>query len=195
MCDPEIRTKSVKKISATLWFQWINGKNCCRKTGNWIYKVNPVHPENEAFVPHLWIGRMKKRRKRSQTECHMTYGIPCPPQAEHPKSGLCFRMCKKVFLNRFGMKVKPAAQTLERTKRKTTSQHLQFDSLQPAISSETLTITLNQTITNGEPTKIDSFKLMRTPPHEMLMWQVVTDAFGSLLRYAQDSVNVFFCPT
>lgn len=139
---------------------------------------------------------MKERHKRSRNECHMTYGISCPPQAEHPQSGLCFRMCKKVFFNRFGMKVKPSAQTHERSKHRKTSaqQHLQFDSLQPAISSETITITLNQTLQNSEPTKIDSCKLMRTPPHEMLMWQVVTDAFGSLLRYAQESVNVFFCP-
>lgn len=33
------------------------------------------------------------------------------------------------------------------------------------------------------------------------MWQVVTvpaklgDAFGSLIRYAQESINIFFCPT
>lgn len=138
---------------------------------------------------------MKKRRKRGQNECHMTYGIPCPPQAEHTKSGLCFRMCKKVCFNRFGMKVQPSNQRFERSKRKTSTQHLQFDSLQPAKSSETIAITLNQTLSSvdGTPTKIDSCKFMRTPPHEILMWQVVTDAFGSLFRYAQDSVNIFFC--
>lgn len=33
------------------------------------------------------------------------------------------------------------------------------------------------------------------------MWQVVTvptklsDAFGSLIRYAQESIHIFFCPT
>ena len=77
------------------------------------------------------------------------------------------------------------------------AQHLQsIDSLQSAISAETITIALNSnSITNIEPTKIDTtFKLMRTPPHEMLMWQVVTGAFGSLLRYAQESINIFFCP-
>lgn len=182
--------------------------------------------------------RMKKRRKRGQTECHMTYGIPSSPQtAERSNSGWCIRMCKKVFLNRFGMKVKPTATTaasLERgnnsnnkqqhllqkatpaiaTQTTTTAiatttaattaaslenrpaQHLHFDSLQSGISAETITIALgSNSITNIEPTKIDTtFKLMRTPPHEMLMWQVVTGAFGSLLRYAQESINVFFCP-
>lgn len=189
---------------------------------------------------------MKKRRKRGQTECHMTYGIPCSPQpSERSNSGWCIRMCKKVFLKRFGMKVKPTAATsLERgnnnynnnnnnnnnssnsndkeqqllqkitaatitaatttaTPTTTTTtldnraaQHLQFDSLESTISAETITIALNSnSITNIEPTKIDTtFKLMRTPPHEMLMWQVVTGAFGSLLRYAQESINVFFCP-
>lgn len=77
------------------------------------------------------------------------------------------------------------------------AQHLQFDSLDSTISTETITIALNSnSIASIEPTKIDtaSIKLMRTPPHDMLMWQVVTGAFGSLLRYAQESINVFFCP-
>lgn len=169
---------------------------------------------------------MKKRRKRSQSECHMTYGIPCSPQPEQrSQSGFCFRMCKKVFINRFGMKVKPtSAASFDGTKRQkpipiaiTTKPtatpptidpyHLQFDSLPlssppqsataaatDVANSESITITLNQNVSNVDLTKIDSFKLMRTPSHEMLMWQTVTDAFGSLLRYAQDSMNVFFCP-
>lgn len=79
---------------------------------------------------------------------------------------------------------------------RTAQQHLHFDHLQAGLSSDTITIALNSnSLANIEPTKIDTtFKLMRTPPHEMLMWQVVTGAFGSLLRYAQESINVFFCP-
>lgn len=143
---------------------------------------------------------MKKRRiQRSQRECHMIYGMPCHTQAQYP-CGLCFRMCKKVFLNQFGMKVKPAT-TLNCNKRKASiainqsPQNLQFDSLQPGISSESITIALNKTLTNVPPTKLSPFKLMRTASQEMLMWQVVTDAFGSWLRYAQESINIFFCPT
>lgn len=79
------------------------------------------------------------------------------------------------------------------------AQHLRFDSLQSAISTETITIALNSnSLAQIEPTKIDpTFKLLRnkqTPPHEMLMWQIVTGAFGSILRYAHESINIFFCP-
>lgn len=142
---------------------------------------------------------MKKRRnQRNQRECHMTYGMPCHTQAQYP-SGLCFRMCKTVFLNRFGMKVKTAS-PLDCNKRIASiainqSQNLQIDSLQPSISSESITFALNKTLTNVPPTKLSPFKLMRTASQEMLMWQVVTDAFGSWLRYAQESINIFFCPT
>lgn len=69
-------------------------------------------------------------------------------------------------------------------------------------SSDKLAITLNKTSPGAvQPTDNNSHKLMRTASHEKLMWQVVTvpaklsDAFVSLLRYAQDSFNIFFCPT
>lgn len=83
------------------------------------------------------------------------------------------------------------------------SHHLQFDSLQPNTTGDTITITLKKTVPSAaQPTKNKSYKLMRiAASHEKLMWQVVTvpaklsDAFGSLLRYAQDSFNIFFCPT
>lgn len=81
------------------------------------------------------------------------------------------------------------------------SQHLPFDSLQHSISTEAITITLSNQLQSTQSTKINSFELMRTAAHEKFMWQVVTvptklsDAFGSLLRYAQESINVFFCPT
>lgn len=116
-------------------------------------------------------------------------------------------MCIAIIFKRFRMKVKPSTHS-ECGKRKTSiaiyqSQHLPFDSLQRSISSESIAITLNKTLTNNsvQSPKIKPNKLMRTPSHEKLMWQVVTvptklsDAFGSLLRYAQESINVFFCPT
>lgn len=139
---------------------------------------------------------MRKRVKRNQNVYHMC-SLLCRKHSF--TSDLCIRMFKKIFSKRFHMKVKPVTQ-FECNKYKiliTQSQHLPFDSLQLNISSELVSNKLQ----NAKSTKFNSFKLMRTATHEKFMWQVVTvptklsDAFGSLLRYAQESINVFFCPT
>ncbi|XP_055314675.1 MOB kinase activator-like 2 isoform X1 [Sitodiplosis mosellana] len=125
-------------------------------------------------------------------------------------------MCIQIFFKRFRMKVRPAPPPpplhyYQCSKRKPSIVNVQsqpFDS----ISTDTITLTLSKTTVTAQQNKYkpnnnsnnnsnNSFKLMRTASHEKLMWQVVTvpaklsDAFGSLLRYAQESINIFFCPT
>lgn len=163
-------------------------------------------------------GETQKKKGFSQNECHIC--VLCHAQAPYI-SGLCVRMCIQIFFKRFRMRVRPTPPSqppsslhYQCNKRKPSivlTQSQPFDS----INTDTIKLTLSKSasvvavtaqpnkhkINNNNDKNHNTFKLMRTASHEKLMWQVVTvpaklsDAFGSLLRYAQESINVFFCPT
>ncbi|XP_031622696.1 MOB kinase activator-like 2 isoform X1 [Contarinia nasturtii] len=112
-------------------------------------------------------------------------------------------MCIQILCKRFRMKVKPTTPIYCKHKTSCAFQQEQKQEIEqhlPAFDTDTIIIRLSNTRPNIQlPNETQTH--MRTGSHEKLMWQVVTvpsklsDAFGSLLRYAQESINVFFCPT
>lgn len=205
-----------------MWFLWVNRNNWWKKL-KWAAESKKVYRKKEEKKIIIVDESRKKKKRRRILVKTSAIRVLCHAQAPFT-SGLCVRMCIQIFFKRFRMKVRPAPPPIppshyQCNKRKPSivlSQSQPFDS----ITTDTITLTLsksgggsaggggNGTITaqpnkysSNNHSKHNSFKLMRTPSHEKLMWQVVTvpaklsDAFGSLMRYAQESINVFFCPT